>query len=97
MHGKMQYSNLNCFLFHIRRTKFADDKWLYQNGLKDAEGPFPKWWDLPMSSLPASTLVTVSSETTCSEAVRKMKQEGLTVIPVLNEDGCVGDNGTCTI
>ena len=76
-------------LFFPNSTKFADNKWLYENDLLDYPGPFPTWWALPISSLPARQPSTISSTATCCEALRKMKQDGVNVVPVLGDKGLV--------
>lgn len=68
-------------------TKFVDEKWLYQNELKDPECPLPRWWDLPLSSLSAKQAVVVSNTTTVSQALQEMKRGGVTVTPVLDQEG----------
>ena len=72
------------YTYVLLRTKFADDKWMYQNGFMEPEGPLPEWWELPLSSLPRRQPITITSLTTCAQAVDTMKQEGLNFIPVLD-------------
>ena len=73
--------------FFLYSTKFADDKWMLQNGMKEPDGPLPTWWTLPVSSLNLPKPIAVTSGITCSEAVRIMKREKISQIPVLNEEG----------
>lgn len=67
-------------------TKFVDDKWLLLNDLKDPEGPLPKWWNTPLSSLPLSKTVSLAPSTTCSKAVAEMKAGGVNCAPVVEGD-----------
>lgn len=50
-------------------------------------GPLPEWWAQPISALGPLRSVSVRSEVPISEAVRRMKEEGVSQLPVLDEQG----------
>ena len=55
----------------------------------EPEGSVPDWWSRPFSVLAASKLSSVRSEVTISEAVQRMKEEGISQLPVVDGCGCV--------
>ena len=53
----------------------------------EQEGQLPDWWMQPLSALDPLNLASVRSEVSISEAVRRMKEEGVVQLPVVDEQG----------
>ncbi|MEW6074177.1 MAG: cystathionine beta-synthase [Planctomycetota bacterium] len=70
-------------------TKFLDDQWMRENGFS-----LRRWESDTVGSLlralPARDLVTTTSAASVAEAVRAMKQHGVSQLPVLDEGRLVG-------
>lgn len=70
-------------------TKFMDDGWMKQNGFTESSWEHATCGDM-VRKLPQRTLVVVSSEETLSDAVHKMKENGISQLPVVDSGRLVG-------
>ncbi|MEO0660184.1 MAG: cystathionine beta-synthase [Planctomycetota bacterium] len=70
-------------------TKFVDDGWMRQSGFMDRSWEADTVGDL-VRRMPSRSLVTVSGDDSLQEAVHRMKENGLSQLPVLEEDRVVG-------
>jgi len=70
-------------------TKFMDDGWMRQNGYMERSWEHDTCGDL-VRRLPERKLVTVSSQDTLSDAVHRMKETGVSQLPVVDENRLVG-------
>lgn len=67
-------------------TKFVDDGWMKQNGFMERSWEHDTCGDL-VRRMPERALVTVTGENTLSEAVHRMKESGVSQLPVVADDG----------
>lgn len=70
-------------------TKFMDDGWMKQNGFTEQSWEHDTCADL-VRRLPERTLVTASSDDTLSDAVHRMKENGISQLPVMDGSRIVG-------
>eukprot|EP00056_Hartaetosiga_gracilis_P007998 m.114843 g.114843 ORF g.114843 m.114843 type:complete len:518 (+) comp12833_c0_seq1:1063-2616(+) len=71
-------------------TKFLNDSWMWDRGFSEQppEGLVEDWWtNLPVSSIPQKTPVTIEPSVSCEEAVRILKAEGFDQMPVVDASG----------
>jgi cystathionine beta-synthase len=74
-------------------TKFLSDSWMYERGFieKDSHSEIRKnsWWgSRRVAELHLNAPITVSSSTTCAEAINVMNSQGFDMVPVQSvEDG----------
>ncbi|MEO0716265.1 MAG: CBS domain-containing protein [Planctomycetota bacterium] len=66
-----------------------DDGWMRQSGFMDRSWEADTVGDL-VRRMPSRSLVTVSGDDSLQEAVHRMKENGLSQLPVLEEDRVVG-------
>lgn len=73
-------------------TKFADDRWMVQQGFLDTEIPSDAewWWNQPVTNLPLHTPITVHFKVSCDEATETFHREQIDQMPIVNDDGYVG-------
>ncbi len=70
-------------------TKFLDDRWMRENGFVESNWETGSVGELLMS-LPRRPVITVSSSEGVAEAVRRMKQHGISQLPVVDDGRIVG-------
>ncbi|RWS19119.1 cystathionine beta-synthase-like isoform X1, partial [Leptotrombidium deliense] len=74
-------------------TKFVDNTWMWERGfMQEAEvlieGQKPWFWNMQINSIaPGSGLITISPNSTVSEAINMMKQGGFDQLPVVAASG----------
>jgi cystathionine beta-synthase len=70
-------------------TKFIDDRWMRENGFSERSWETGTVGDL-VRALPRRAIVTATSSDTVAESVRRMKEHGISQLPVLDEAKVVG-------
>ena len=70
-------------------TKFMDDRWMKENGFVESQWETNTIGDT-LRGLPRRALVTASSADTVADAVMKMKEHGISQLPVLDAGRLVG-------
>ena len=70
-------------------TKFIDDQWMRENGFTENRWESANLGGL-LRSLPRRELVTATSADTIADAVMRMKERGVSQLPVLDEGRLVG-------
>ena len=70
-------------------TKFLDDHWMRENGFTESRFEAETLGQL-LVSMPVRSLVTATSADTVADAVMKMKERGISQLPVLDESRLVG-------
>ena len=70
-------------------TKFVDDLWMRENGFEEQRWASQTLADV-LRSLPPRTLVTAQSGDTVAHAVRRMKEHGISQLPVLDDGRLAG-------
>ncbi len=70
-------------------TKFMDDQWMKENGFTDSRWESTSVADL-LRSLPRRKVLTTSSGDTVKDAVHLMKEEGISQLPVVENDKVMG-------
>ena len=70
-------------------TKFLDDRWMRESGFTESNWETGTVGEL-LRSLPRRTVFSVRSSHTLSDAVKLMKQHGISQLPVLDEGRLVG-------
>eukprot|EP00055_Hartaetosiga_balthica_P018515 m.134658 g.134658 ORF g.134658 m.134658 type:complete len:530 (+) comp9662_c0_seq1:65-1654(+) len=71
-------------------TKFLNDSWMWERSFIDVppEGLVEDWWtNLPVSSIPQKTPVTINPDVSCEEAIKILKAEGFDQMPVVDAAG----------
>jgi cystathionine beta-synthase len=70
-------------------TKFLDDRWMRENGFTEQSWETSSVGEL-LRSQPRRSVVTAASNETVGEAVRRMKEHGISQLPVLDQKRLVG-------
>ncbi len=70
-------------------TKFIDDRWMRENGFSERSWETGTVGDL-VRALPRRAIVTATSSDTVAESVKRMKEHGISQLPVLDEAKVVG-------
>jgi len=70
-------------------TKFMDDRWMKENGFTESQWETNTIGDT-LRTLPRRALVTAASADTVADAVMKMKEHGISQLPVLDAGRLVG-------
>lgn len=70
-------------------TKFMDDAWMRQNGFAERNWEHETCADL-VRKLPRRSLVTATGEDTLLDAVHRMKEHGISQLPVVEDGRVVG-------
>ncbi|MBI5516847.1 MAG: cystathionine beta-synthase [Deltaproteobacteria bacterium] len=70
-------------------TKFLDDRWMRENGFTESSWETGTVGEL-LRSLPRRTVLTVSSAEPVASAVRTMKDNGISQLPVVDDGRLVG-------
>jgi len=70
-------------------TKFLDDRWMRENGFSEKSWETGTVGDL-LRTLPRRPIVTATSSDTVAESVKRMKEHGISQLPVLDNDKVVG-------
>jgi cystathionine beta-synthase len=70
-------------------TKFLDDRWMRENGFTEKSWETGTVGDL-LRMLPRRSLVTATSSDTVAESVKRMKEHGISQLPVLDDGRVVG-------
>ena len=70
-------------------TKFLDDRWMRENGFTEQSWEAGTVGEL-LRALPRRALVTARSSETVADAVRRMKEHGISQLPVLDGDRVAG-------
>ena len=71
-------------------TKFVSDNWMEARGLREAQNVNNhKWWDEKVTVVGGEKAVTVTKETTCKEAIEKLKASRVSQLIVVDEKGAV--------
>ena len=77
------------YLYLFSSTKFADDKWMVQQGYLESEVPKESewWWHLPVTSLSLKSPIVVQSSVTCNEAIDVFNKNQIDQMPIVNDKG----------
>lgn len=76
-------------------TKFVTDNWLEARHFKEINNEFNFWWwDYKVANISVNPVTSISSKTTCVEALNTIKTSGAERLAVLKDDGLV--NFKCT-
>ena len=70
-------------------TKFLDDQWMHENGFTESRWETNTLADL-LRSMPPRELYTASSADTVADSVMKMKEFGISQLPVVEDEKLVG-------
>jgi cystathionine beta-synthase len=70
-------------------TKFLDDRWMRENGFSEKSWETGSVGDL-LRTLPRRPIVTATSSDTVAESVKRMKEHGISQLPVLDDGKVVG-------
>ena len=70
-------------------TKFMDDRWMKENGFTEQSWSQSSIGDL-LRRMPERALVTAGGGETVADAVMRMKERGISQLPVLEDDRLVG-------
>jgi len=70
-------------------TKFLDDRWMRENGFTEKSWEAGTVGDL-LLTLPRRAVVTATSSDTVAESVKRMKEHGISQLPVLDHGKVVG-------
>jgi cystathionine beta-synthase len=70
-------------------TKFLDDQWMRENGFTDSLWETSSLGDL-LRAMPRRELITGSSSDTVAGTIARMKEQGISQVPVLDEGRLVG-------
>lgn len=70
-------------------TKFLDDRWMREQGFHEASWETMSVGDL-LLQLPRKKLLTTTSADTVADAVLKMKENGVSQLPVIDDEQLVG-------
>src|SRR5687767_11623692 len=70
-------------------TKFIDDQWMKENGFTERRWEANSVGDI-LRRLPHRKLITANSADTVAEAVRRMKDNGISQLPVLDDGRLIG-------
>jgi cystathionine beta-synthase len=70
-------------------TKFLDDAWMRENGFSDSMWEASSLGDL-LRSLPPRDLIVAGSGDTVGATITRMKDEGISQVPVVDEGGLAG-------
>lgn len=70
-------------------TKFMDDAWMKQSGFAEQSWEHQSCADL-VRKMPSRALITANSQDTLREAVRQMKDAGISQLPVVEDGRVVG-------
>lgn len=70
-------------------TKFMDDQWMRENGFTESRWETNTVGDL-LRSLPRRPLLTAASSDTVADSVLKMKEKGISQLPVVDDGKLVG-------
>ena len=70
-------------------TKFLDDRWMRENGFTERSWETSSVGEL-LRSLPRRNVVTAASSDTVSQAVKRMKEHGISQLPVIDDGRIVG-------
>jgi cystathionine beta-synthase len=70
-------------------TKFIDDQWMKENGFSERRWESNSVGDV-MRRMPHRTLITAGSGDTVADAVRRMKEKGISQLPVLDDGRLIG-------
>ena len=70
-------------------TKFLDDAWMRENGFSDSMWETNTLGDL-LRSLPPRDVITASSADTVGATIARMKSEGISQVPVVDEGELMG-------
>ena len=70
-------------------TKFVDDLWMRENGFEEQRWASQTLGDV-LRALPQRALVTAESGDTVETAVRRMKEHGISQLPVLDDGRLIG-------
>jgi len=74
-------------------SKFLNDGWMVENGFMEEplDAPSSEWWcSRTVAELKLRTPCTLSSEATCTSAIKIMGDEGYDQLPVVTADGVQG-------
>jgi cystathionine beta-synthase len=70
-------------------TKFLDDQWMKENGFTEKRWETNSVGDI-LRRLPQRKLITTGSADSVSDAVRRMKENGISQLPVLDDGRLIG-------
>lgn len=70
-------------------TKFLDDRWMRENGFTESNWETGTVGEL-LRGLPRRAVITIRSAQTLADAVRVMKEHGISQLPVVDEGRLVG-------
>ena len=70
-------------------TKFLDDRWMRENGFTERSWETSSVGEL-LRSLPRRNVVTALSSESIADAVKRMKEHGISQLPVLEDNKTVG-------
>ncbi|MFT4541572.1 MAG: cystathionine beta-synthase [Planctomycetota bacterium] len=70
-------------------TKFVDDRWMQENGFTERPWESESVGDL-LRRLPPRSLITAASSDTVADSVMRMKEHGISQLPVIEENRLVG-------
>jgi cystathionine beta-synthase len=70
-------------------TKFIDDQWMKENGFTEKRWESNSVGDV-LRRLPQRKLVTATSADTVAEAIGRMKEKGISQLPVIDDERLVG-------
>ena len=70
-------------------TKFLDDRWMRENGFTERSWETSSVGEL-LRSLPRRNVVTAASSDTVAQAVKRMKEHGISQLPVIDDGRIVG-------
>lgn len=76
-------------------TKALSDDWMSDLGFVDGDiipaKSYQTWWaNKKVYDLPMNTPLTITSDVSCKEAIRLLKQEGFDMVPVLEDGNVIG-------
>ena len=70
-------------------TKFMDDQWMKENGFTEQRWASSSIGDL-LRRLPPRELITASTSDTVADSVMRMKENGISQLPVLEDGRVIG-------
>ncbi len=89
-HGpKKRIVTIMCDSVRNYMTKFLDDQWMRANGFTDSLWETNSLGDL-LRTMPPRNLITAASGDTVTATIATMKEEGISQVPVLDDDRLIG-------
>jgi cystathionine beta-synthase len=70
-------------------TKFVDDRWMRENGFTESAWETGSMADL-LRKLPQRRVITATSTDTVADTIMKLKEKGISQLPVVDDDRLVG-------